>query len=83
MQSLPCCPPAGGILADFNKYRYKSHSIYYAGGTLGPTLCGVSADLMGDPAGGVLAAAVISVAVVPIFLLHRRLGRHETMLPRP
>jgi MFS family permease len=59
------------------------YSIYYAGGTLGPTLCGVSADLMGDPAGGVLAAAVISAAVVPIFLLHRRLGRHETMLPRP
>ena len=59
------------------------YSIYDAGGTLGPTLCGVSADLMGDPAGGVLAAAVISAAVVPIFLLHRRLGRHETMLPRP
>ncbi len=53
------------------------YSIYDAGGTLGPTLCGGSADLMGDPAGGVLAV------VVPIFLLHRRLGRHETMLPRP
>jgi hypothetical protein len=59
------------------------YSIYYAGGTFGPTLCGMAADRMGSPEGGMLAAAVISAVVIPIFMLHRVLANHAVMLPRP
>ncbi|MGE0225031.1 MAG: CynX/NimT family MFS transporter [Acetobacteraceae bacterium] len=59
------------------------YSIYYAGNTLGPTLCGMAADSMGTPEGGMLAASAISVAVIPIFMLHRKLANHAVMLPRP
>jgi hypothetical protein len=41
------------------------------------------ADLWGGSAGGVLAAAALSALVVPLFLWHRKLGRHEVMLPKP
>lgn len=58
------------------------YTVYYLGGTLGPTLCGLSADGLGDPAGGVLAAAAISAIPLPMYLLHRKLGRHKTMLAR-
>jgi MFS family permease len=58
------------------------YSIYYLGGTVGPTLCGYTADRLGGPSGGVLAAAAISVLPVPLYLLHRKLARHETMLAR-
>jgi MFS family permease len=58
------------------------YSLYYLGGTVGPTLCGHAADLYGGPAGAVLAAAGISALVVPLYMLHRRLARHETMLAR-
>ena len=37
------------------------YSLYYAGGTIGPALCGRAADLYGGPAGGLLAAAVIAL----------------------
>lgn len=59
------------------------YSLYYLGGTVSPALCGRAADWYGGPAGGVLAAAALSVLVVPLFLLHRRLARHDEMLPRP
>lgn len=58
------------------------YSLYYLGGTAGPTLCGYTADRLGGPEGGVLAAAAISALTVPLFLLHRSLARHETMLAR-
>jgi len=58
------------------------YSIYYLSNTIGPTICGRLADWYGGPAGGLLAASGISALVVPVFLLHRRLARHETMLPR-
>jgi predicted MFS family arabinose efflux permease len=59
------------------------YTLYYAGNTVGPTLCGHAADLYGGPEGGILAGAAMSALVVPLFMLHRRLARHETMLPRP
>lgn len=59
------------------------YSLYYLGGTIGPALCGRAADAWGGPEGGVLAAAAISAIVVPMFLLHRRLGNHGVMLPKP
>ncbi len=58
------------------------YSVYYLGGTISPTLCGYAADRLGGPEGGVLAAAVLSALTVPLFLLHRKLARHETMLAR-
>ena len=58
------------------------YSVYYLGGTISPALCGYTADRMGGPAGGVLAAAFLSAITVPLFLLHRKLARHETMLAR-
>lgn len=59
------------------------YSLYYAGGTVGPAVCGWVADRYDGPAGGVLAAAAISALVVPLFLLHRKLAQHELMLVRP
>jgi len=58
------------------------YSLYYLGGSFGPALCGFTADRMGSPAGGVLAAAAISAFTVPMFLLHRSRARHEIMLAR-
>jgi predicted MFS family arabinose efflux permease len=58
------------------------YSLYYLGGTVAPALCGRAADLYGGPAGGILAAAAISALVLPMYALHRRLARHETMLAR-
>ena len=37
------------------------YSLFFAGGTIGPALCGRAADLYGSPAGGLLAAAVIAL----------------------
>ena len=59
------------------------YSVYYIGGTLSPMACGWAADLYGGPAGGLLMAAVFSALVVPLFLWHRALAHHETMLVRP
>ncbi|MBV9248950.1 MAG: MFS transporter [Acetobacteraceae bacterium] len=58
------------------------YSIYYAGNALTPALCGRAADWYGGPAGGVLAAAVFSALALPVYLLHRRIATHETMLAR-
>jgi len=58
------------------------YTVYYLGGTVGPMLCGYAADRIGGAEGGVLAAAAISAVTVPLFLLHRKLARHETMLAR-
>lgn len=59
------------------------YTLYYIGGAAGPALCGRAADLMGEPSGGVLAGAAIAAFTLPLFLLHRKLARHETMLARP
>jgi predicted MFS family arabinose efflux permease len=58
------------------------YSLYYLGGAVGPTLCGYTADQFGTPSGGLLAAAAISALTVPLYVLHRTLARHETMLAR-
>jgi predicted MFS family arabinose efflux permease len=58
------------------------YSVYYLGSTVSPALCGYAADHLGGPAGGVLAGAALSALTVPLFLLHRKLARHETMLAR-
>jgi MFS family permease len=58
------------------------YSMYYAGGAVVPALCGHAADLYGSPEGALLAAAVVSVLALPMFLLHRRMVAHETMLAR-
>jgi len=58
------------------------YSVYYAGGAIAPALCGRAADLYGGPAGALLAAAAISALGLPMYLLHRRLATHETMLVR-
>jgi MFS family permease len=50
------------------------YSLFFAGGTVGPALCGRAADLYGSPAGGLLAAAAISALAIPLYLLHRRLA---------
>ena len=59
------------------------YSVYYFGGTLSPMACGWAADLYGGPAGGLLMAALLSMAVIPLFLWHRALADHKTMLVRP
>jgi len=58
------------------------YSVYYLGGTISPAICGYAADHLGGPTGGVLAAAVISALTLPMYLLHRKLAHHETMLVR-
>jgi MFS family permease len=55
------------------------YSLFFAGGTVGPALCGRAADLYGSPAGGLLAAAAISAMVVPLYLLHRKLAADTAM----
>jgi MFS family permease len=56
------------------------YSLYYAGGTVGPALCGRAADLYGGPAGGLLAAAAISALAIPMYLLHRRLSAQTALV---
>jgi MFS family permease len=58
------------------------YSMYYAGGAVVPALCGKAADLTGNPAGALLAAAAVSALAIPMYLLHRRLAAHETMLAK-
>jgi hypothetical protein len=52
------------------------------GGTVAPALCGMAADYSGRPEGGLLAAAFISALAIPLFMLHRSMASHETMLVR-
>jgi MFS family permease len=59
------------------------YTLYYLGGTLTPGLCGIAADAYGSPAGGLLAAAAIVALGIPIYMIHRAIGRHETMLANP
>lgn len=58
------------------------YTIYYLGGTVAPALCGAVADAAGRPEGGLLAAAAMSVLAVPLYVLHRAMASHETMLVR-
>jgi MFS family permease len=58
------------------------YTLYYLGGTFAPALCGVVADYSGRPEGGLLAAAAISALAIPLYMLHRALASHETMLAR-
>ena len=51
------------------------YAIYYAGGALLPAMCGRAADLAGDPAGALVAAAMLSAVAVPAFMLHGFLSR--------
>ncbi|MDE2515774.1 MAG: MFS transporter [Rhodospirillales bacterium] len=58
------------------------YTTYYAGGSVAPALCGRAADWYGGPAGALLAAAALSALAVPMYLLHRRMAGHHTMLAR-
>jgi MFS family permease len=58
------------------------YSLFFAGGTIGPALCGGAADLYGSPAGGLLAAAAISALVIPLYLLHRWLAAQTGLSDR-
>jgi MFS family permease len=58
------------------------YSMYYAGGTVVPALCGAAADLYGGPEGALLAAAAVSALAIPMYLLHRRLAIHAVMLAK-
>ncbi len=51
------------------------YTIYYAGGSLLPAMCGRAADLLGDPAGALIAAAALSAVAIPAFMLHGFLSR--------
>jgi MFS family permease len=58
------------------------YTLYYLGGTFAPALCGMVADYAGRPEGGLLAAAAICSVAIPLYMLHRALASHETMLVR-
>jgi MFS family permease len=58
------------------------YTLYYLGGSVAPTVCGVVADHVGRPEGALLAAAAISMLAIPIYMLHRTLASHGTMLAR-
>lgn len=58
------------------------YTLYYTGGTFAPALCGMVADRAGHPEAGLLAAAAISALAIPLYMLHRALASHETMLVR-
>jgi len=58
------------------------YTVYYAAGTLVPTLCGAAADRTGGPAGALLCAAVVSALAIPAYALHRRLVSHASLLVR-
>ena len=58
------------------------YSVYYAGGTAVPPLCGWAADAYGRPEGALLAAAAVSALAAPMYLLHRRLAEHRVMLAK-
>ena len=58
------------------------YSLFFAGGTVGPALCGRAADLYGSPAGGLLAAAAISAMAIPLYLLHRKLAAQVGLADR-
>jgi len=55
------------------------YTTYYLGGTVLPAVCGKAADLMGDPAGALLAAAAMAALALPIYSLHERLQRRHAL----
>jgi MFS family permease len=58
------------------------YMIYYAGGALAPTLCGMAADYAGTPSGGLWAGASLSLAAIPTFLAHRVMSTKRSALIR-
>lgn len=55
------------------------YTVYYIGGAIVPALCGVAADMVGKPEGGMWAGAALSALAIPPFLGHRLLsGRHAS-----
>jgi len=54
------------------------YTVYYVGGTLLPALCGRAADLAGDPAGALLAAASVAALAAPLYALHGWLARRPS-----
>jgi predicted MFS family arabinose efflux permease len=58
------------------------YTLYYLGNTFAPALCGMVADHVGRPEGGLLAAAALSALAIPLYMLHRALASHGTMLVR-
>jgi MFS family permease len=58
------------------------YTIYYLGGTFAPALCGIAADYTGRPEGALLAASALAALAIPLFMLHRALASHGTMLVR-
>jgi MFS family permease len=56
------------------------YTIYYAGGAVVPTLCGIAADYVGEPEGGLLAGAVLSALAIPAFMAHRVLTLRKPVL---
>ena len=56
------------------------YTIYYAGGAVVPTLCGIAADYVGKPEGGLLGGAVLSALAIPAFMTHRLLTLRKTAL---
>ncbi|HEX3574384.1 MAG TPA: MFS transporter [Rhodopila sp.] len=58
------------------------YTIYYLGGTFAPALCGIAADYTGRPEGALLAASALAAVAIPLFMLHRALASHGTMLVR-
>jgi MFS family permease len=72
-----------GTLSARPQYRATAmgifYTVYYAAGTVAPAICGYAADLAGGPDGALLCAAAVTVAGIPAYLLHRRLGRQGAM----
>ncbi len=48
------------------------YTTYYIGGSAMPALCGRVADITGDPAGALLAAAILSLLAIPLYYWQRR-----------
>ena len=59
------------------------YTMYYLGGTFAPALCGMAADYAGRPQAALLAAAAVSALAIPLYMLHRAMASHATMLTRP
>jgi fucose permease len=57
------------------------YTIYYLGGAVVPALCGVAADYVDKPEGGMLAGALLSALAIPAFLAQRMLNlRKRSMI---
>ncbi len=56
------------------------YTIYYAGGALVPSACGMAADYVGKPEGGMIAGTILSLIAIPTFLVHRILTLRQKIL---